>query len=93
MDSAKKRSSEEHIFTITSIFKKRIKHNISTFDLEKAFDCVDRSLLQYGLLDNNIDGKMYKLIKRMYTNTTSCLKLNNILTDWFQVASGVRSGR
>ena len=73
MDSAKKRSCEKHIFTITSIVKNIIKHNISTFvafiDLEKAFDWVDRSLLQYRLLDNNIDGKMYKLIKRMYTNT------------------------
>ena len=34
---------------------------------------------------------MYKLIKRMYKNT-SCLKLNNIFTAWFQVVCGVRHG-
>ena len=28
----------------------------------------------------------------MHTNTTSCLKLNNIFTDWFDVTSGVRQG-
>jgi ssDNA-binding Zn-finger/Zn-ribbon topoisomerase 1 len=92
----KKRSCEEHIFTLTSLIKKRINDNMSTFvaliDLEKAFDCIDRTLLLYRLLCNNIDGKVYKIIKRMYTNTTSCLKLNNIFTDWFEVTCGVRQG-
>jgi hypothetical protein len=92
----KKRSCEEHIFTLTSLIKKRINDNMSTFvaliDLEKAFDCIDRTLLLYRLLCNNIDGKVYTIIKRMYTNTTSCLKLNNIFTDWFEVTCGVRQG-
>ena len=35
---------------------------------------------------------MYKIIKQMYTNTKSCLKLNNLFTDWFDVNCGVRQG-
>jgi len=92
----KNRSCEEHIFTLTSIIRNRKGVGLPTFvafiDLEKAFDRVDRTLLLYRLLCYNIDGKIYKIIKRMYTNTTSCLKLNNHFTDWFDVSSGVRQG-
>ena len=28
----------------------------------------------------------------MYTNTFSCLKINNFLTEWFGVNSGIRQG-
>ena len=61
-------------------------------DLEKAFDWVDRDLLLYAVLKLNIDGKVYFAIKAMYTNTFSCLKINNFLTEWFGVNSGVRRG-
>lgn len=88
------RSCEEHIFTLTSFVKIRINDNMSTFvaliDMEKAFDCIDRTLLWYRLLCNDIDWKLYKIITRMYTNATSCLKWNNIFTDWFEVTCGVR---
>ena len=40
---------------------------VAFIDLNKTFDWVDRSLLQYRLLDNDIDGNRYTLIKRMYT--------------------------
>ena len=48
-------------------------------DLEKAFDWAYTYLLFYALLNFNI-----------YTNTFSCLKINNYLTQWFGVNSGVR---
>ena len=51
---------------------------------------MDRDLLLYALLNFNIDGKVYFAIKAMYTNTFSCLKINNFLTEWFGVNSGVR---
>lgn len=92
----RKRSCEEHVFSLTSIIRNRIGKGLSTFvafiDLEKAFDRVDRNLLLYRLLLHNIDGKIFKIIKKMYTSTKSCLQLNNLFTDWFDVNSGVRQG-
>jgi len=90
------RSCEEHIFTLTSIIRKRKHEGLSKFvafiDLEKCFDWVDRKLLLYTLLCYNIDGKVYKIIEQMYSKTSSCLILNDLLTDWFDVNSGVRQG-
>ena len=92
----KGRSCEEHVFTLTNIIKNRLSNGRSTFiafvDLEKAFDWVDRTLLFYKLLMENIDGKTYKIIRKIYENTQSCLQLNNLITDWFAVNSGVRQG-
>ena len=61
-------------------------------DLEKAFNWVNRNLLFYRLLEYNIDGKMYKALKSFYTHCQSCVKLNNLNTDWFPVNSGLRQG-
>ena len=61
-------------------------------DLEKAFDWVDRTLLLFSLLRQNVDGNMYLMIKTMYTHTRSCIKLNKLFTDWFDVNSGVKQG-
>ena len=41
---------------------------------------------------DNIDGKMYLVIKGMYAENKSCLKLNEFLTDWFDIICGVRQG-
>ena len=88
----KGRSCEEHAFTLTNIIRNRLSNGRSTFivfvDFEKAFDWVDRTLLFYKLLMDNIDGKTYSIIRKMYENTQSCLQLNNLITDWFAVNSG-----
>ena len=92
----KKRSCEEHLFTLTNIIRNRLFNKQDTFvafiDLEKAFDWVDRTLLLFSLLRQNVDGNMYLMIKAMYTHTRSCIKLNKLLTDWFDVNSGVKQG-
>ena len=72
--------------------RKTLSIFIAFIDLEKAFDCIDRNLLLYRLLCHNIDGKFYNTIKRIYTDTSSCLKINSMFTDWFNVLSGVRQG-
>ena len=46
----------------------------SFIDLKKAlkFDFVDRDMLLYKLLLNNIDGKLYNSIKSIYAETSYC---------------------
>ena len=60
--------------------------------MQKAFDWVDRDLLFFKLLNNNITGKIYWAIKSMYTKTQSCVQLQHTFTDWFTVTNGVKQG-
>ena len=88
-----KRSCEDHI---TSIIRNRLvdgRHTFVSFvDFQKAFDYVNRNILFYKLLQNNIDGKMYHTLKAIYTLTNTCVKINDKTTDWFTTRSGVRQG-
>ena len=90
------RSCEDHIFTLTSIIRNRLHVNKSTFvafiDMQKAFDWVNKDLLWYKLLIHNITGKIYWAVRSLYKSTLSCIRLNNLYTDWFRVDSGVRQG-
>ena len=92
----KQRSCEDHLFTMSSIVRNRLKENKSTFsafiDFSKAFDSINRELLYFKLLANNINGKLYRAIKAMYSNTVSAIRLGNLTTDWFHTESGVRQG-
>jgi hypothetical protein len=60
-------------------------------DLKKCFDYIDRDMLRYKLLINNIDGKLYNSIN-IYASSVSCIRINNKLTDWFCCLSGVKQG-
>ena len=92
----KGRSCQDHLFTLTNIIRMRKQQKKPTFaafiDLQKAFDCVDRTLLLYKLMNYNIDGSCYRTIKTLYSNHLSCVKVNNSFTDWFNVRCGVRQG-
>ena len=81
------RSCEDHIFTLTSIIR-----NAAFIDMQKAFDWVNRDLLWYKLLIHNITGKIYWAVRSLYKSTVSCIRLNNLYTDWFRVDSEVRQG-
>lgn len=88
------------LFTVYCVLSTAIKSHwltvsavVATFtDLQKAFDYVDRDALLYRLLSNGIDGRFYNSIKAMFLDTTSCVKLNGMLSSWFPVTSGVRHG-
>lgn len=90
----RKRSCEDHIYSLTSIVRKQLNNKQNVYaafiDMEKAFDRIDRNLLMYRLMEYNIDGKMYTAIQNLYRNTESCIRLNKLLSDWFPVTSGVR---
>ena len=61
-------------------------------DLQKAFDWVYRDLLFYKLLEYNIDGNMYKAVRALYSKPLSCVRLNEVNTEWFETTSGVKQG-
>ena len=90
------RSCEDHVYTACIVVRNRLlnkKRTFATFlDIQKAFDFVDRDALLYRLLSSGIDGKFYNSLKAMFLDTTSCVKLNGMLTSWFPVSSGVWQG-
>ena len=90
------RSCEDHIFTLTSIIRNRFQVNKDLFvgfiDMQKAFDWVNRDLLWYKLLSHNITGNIYWAVRSLYSFNESCIKLNNLLSQWFEVNIGVRQG-
>ena len=79
-----------------TLIRNRLPQKKDTFgvfiDFKKAFDYVDRNALLYKLLSSGINGKFYNSVKSMLSDTSACVKLNGMLTDWFPVSSGVRQG-
>ena len=49
-------------------------------------------MLLYILLLNKVDDKLYNFIKSIYASSTSCININNKLTDWFDCKNGVKRG-
>ena len=90
------RSCIDHIFSITTIVKNYIcdyKHVFCAFiDFKKAFDSINRDLLFYRLLSYNIDGKIFKAIKSLYKDTVPTVKINDYITEYFNVLYGVKQG-
>ena len=61
-------------------------------DAKKAFDCVNRDLLWYKLLQFGINGKFLDALKSLYEGTECAVKVNDHMTDFFRVRQGVKQG-
>ena len=89
-------STSDHIFTLHGIIdillakKKRLY--CAFLDYEKAFDKVDRVFLWHKLIEQNITGKILKVIQNIYMNAKSCVMVNNVPSEFFNVQCGVRQG-
>ncbi len=96
MDLGGGRGCLDHIYTLYSLIRNRKNQSKDTYvafvDFTKCFDLIDRDVLFYKLTEYGIDGKMYHTLKKMYTNTMSCVNFNNSLTDWFYTSNGCRQG-
>ena len=90
------RSCLDHIFVLKDALRIRNELNSQTFcafiDFRKAFDYIDRDALMYKLRNIGIKGNFYYAIKALYANAKSCVQVNEKLTSWFDVSSGVRQG-
>ena len=87
----------DHIFTLHTLIDKYIhKHNSKIYacfvDFRKAFDSVWHKGLFYRLLSYGINGKMFRLIKNLYSKSTSMVRIDNYKTSAFSYLRGVRQG-
>ena len=92
----KKRSCEDHLFSITAVIRNRKKNRLPTYvafvDYEKAFDRIDHRLLFFQLMKMGFGGKILQAIKSIYSDGKAQINLNGHLTEPFEVSCGVRQG-
>lgn len=81
------------LYTLVNILSKNKKKLFSAFiDFKSAFDTVWRVGLWKKLLRYNINGKVFNVIKNMYSNVKSCVRLNTDHSNFFSCNLGVRQG-
>lgn len=85
----KNRSCELHVLTLNDVIQNRDSTFVTYIDLHKAFDTVDRYLLEYCLLHNGVDRNFYNIFKTIYQNTELCVRIGNYMTKWFPCYLGV----
>ena len=60
--------------------------------LKAAFDSVDRMALWKLLRSLGLHSEVVDLMEGLYTDTSSCVNVDGVMSDWFAVGSGVRQG-
>ena len=86
----------DQIFTLRNIIEQGIEWNAPLFinfiHFKKAFDSVHHESLWNILKAYGIPTKTVELIKMLYQNFQCSVLLNNSMTEYFQVKTGVRQG-
>ena len=90
------RTSDPHII-LNNIIRKychnRKKNIYGCFvDFSKAFDSVPRDILLTKLHDRGINGKVFEIIRKIYTEDMAAVKFGNKASDPFKTNKGVRQG-
>ena len=92
----KNRGTRDHIFNLHMIIQKYREANIGLhtcfIDYSKAFDCVNHEKMWRTLHDMNFQPKLVNLIKSLYKDQQSAVRLEGGTSEWFPVTKGVRQG-
>ena len=65
---------------------------MSFLDVQKAFDNIWIDGLMFKLFIRGIDTKFWRIVKDMYIGFKGCVRVMNVLTDWFSIAQGIQQG-
>ena len=65
---------------------------LSLFDLEKAFDTIEKAVLLQCLYNKDISGRAWRIINSWYTGATAAIEIENTVSELFQQERGVRQG-
>ena len=98
----KQNRTSDHMFILNTLINKYVKQKVKKgsknmlfvcfIDFSKAFDTVWREALFYKLLQYNIDGKLFDIVKDMYKKSRVCIKLKKGVTEEFTSNIGVKQG-
>lgn len=89
--------TSDHMFVLKTLLQKYVLGESKPLyccfvDFKKAFDSVSHAHLLYKLKKYGIGSKFYTILKSMYTISNSCVKINNVRTNFFHCEVGVRQG-
>ena len=91
-----KHSTLDHVFALHILSNLYISEKRQLYcafvDYSKAFDFIDRTYLWQKVLNSNVNGKVFEVIRNMYKNAKSHVSVGNILSDSFPCQVGVRQG-
>ena len=65
---------------------------LSLYDLEKAFDTIEKAVLLQCLHNKGICGRALRIINSWYTGATAAIEIENTVSELFQQERGVRQG-
>jgi hypothetical protein len=65
---------------------------VAFVDFKKAFDSVNRNTLWNVLRQSGVNGKLYKAVRAVYDQVLSCVRANNLCSDYFNCPNGVKQG-
>ena len=87
----------DHVFTLRTLINKYVhNHNGKIYacfvDFRKAFDSVWHNGLLNKLLQINLGGSFYNLIKSLYSKSSCSIKIDQYQTRPFRYTRGVRQG-
>lgn len=92
----KHQCTSDHIFVLKTLidsFKSQKKTLYTCFiDLSKAFDTVWREGLYYKLLKLGVSSKFVNVLKSLYSNINSKIKVKNLLSKSINIDIGTRQG-
>ena len=89
-------STVDAIFTLHYLIHRTLKNRNRLYccfvDYSKAFDFVNRQNLWYKIIQQGIEGRMLIIIRSIYDNVKSCVKYNNLLSNFFVCKNGLFQG-
>ena len=92
----KKRGCRDQIFAIRQIVEQKHEYNRQTvlvfIDFKAAFDSVNRETIWCILESHGLPSKILQILRAMYTETFSTVRVYNSLSNPFAIVSGVRQG-
>ncbi|MCG8432127.1 MAG: reverse transcriptase family protein, partial [Candidatus Omnitrophica bacterium] len=92
----KGRGCVDQIFALRNIIEQCLEWNaplhINFVDYQKAFDSIHRDSLWKILRTYGVPSKIVQLIRKFYDHFECSIILEQTLTEWFEVKSGVRQG-
>jgi hypothetical protein len=88
------RGTEDQLFVLTETLRMRTGRTTyaAFIDVKKAYDTVWRNGLWKRLWDEGIRGKMWRVVRGMYTTVESAVLVGEEKTEWFELHTGVRQG-
>ena len=89
-------STMDNVFVLNEIINIYLHNHKRLYccfiDYQKAFDTINRSALWGKLIENGINGKIFRVIYNMYDSAKSCVKEESMVSGLFACNVGVRQG-